>query len=390
VSITGDLAARRPRIKHPTGWEPGIDTAAGHVTYRTNTRPDETVHDWTFILEDYGLDPKTFRVVEPVQVRSWDANVGDGQVQRLYYYRAAIRSSVDDVDYDDLLDRIRKKPDRRIPDQTDGGRSLVVCLSDWQLGKCDGEGTAGVVNRVKALQTDLKTHGRRLRKTGVQIDQLVVLGLGDLVEGCSGWYPMQAWNVELDQRGQLRLAYELITALLDDWAGEFPKLVVAAVAGNHGENRQAGKAYTTFGDSLDIQAFEIVQHAFQSNPGRYPNIGWLIPANELSISLEASGTIIGMAHGHQTRGSKHAATRVWDWWQGQQMGRRPVADADILVTGHYHYLSVVANGGRTHIQVPPLDSGSDWFAERYGMETTAGAVVFTVGQDRQANHLTVL
>ena len=389
MPITDDLDARRPRPSHPTGWEPGVDTDKGTVTYRSSAKPDSVSHDWQFILDDYGLDPKLFQVVEPVQVRSWDTQVKGGQVERMYYYRAAIISTVVSVDYDELVKTVRKRPTRKpIPEVA--GRSLVVCLSDWQLGKRDGDGTAGVVARVKALQTDLKTHANLLRKMGVQIEQLTILGLGDIVEGCTGWYPMQAWNTELDSRQQLRLGYELVTSLVDDWTGSFPKVLVAAVAGNHGENRLNGKAFTTFGDSADLQVFEIVRHVCESNPTRYPNLAWLIPDNELSISIDVCGTIVGMAHGHQTRGSKHAATRVWDWWTSQQMGRRPVADADVLVTGHFHYLSVVCNGGRIHIQVPPLDSASDWFAEQYGMETTAGVVTFTVGPDRQVDHLTLL
>ena len=391
MSITGDLEARRPRPSHPTGWEPGVDTDKGTVTYRSHTKPDSVSHDWQFILDDYGLSADDFTVIEPVQVRSWDTNLGKGQTERLYYYRASIVSKTSAPDYQALIDRIRRNPARQPkPEQTDG-RSLVVCLSDWQLGKADGEGTAGVIERVKQLQTDLKVHAKRLAKTGVQIDQLTVLGLGDIVEGCVGFYPQQLFATELDQRQQLRLGYELITTLIDDWSAHFPRLLVAAVAGNHGENRMSSAgSVTSDGDNLDLQAFEIVQHVCDQNPDRYSNVSWIIPDNQLSISIDVCGTIIGAAHGHQTRGTKHAATRIWDWWQAQQMGRRPVADADVLVTGHFHYLSIVNNGGRTHIQVPPLDSGSEWFAERYGYETTAGTMTFTVGPDRHVDHLTVL
>ena len=48
---------------------------------------------------------------------------------------------------------------------------MIVCLSDWQMGKRDGDGTKGIVARIE------------LRKSGVDLAHLYVVGLGDIVEG---------------------------------------------------------------------------------------------------------------------------------------------------------------------------------------------------------------
>jgi hypothetical protein len=40
----------------------------------------------------WGFDPGQVRVVDDsVQVRSWDAAIGKGEVRRMYYHRATIR-----------------------------------------------------------------------------------------------------------------------------------------------------------------------------------------------------------------------------------------------------------------------------------------------------------
>ena len=80
-----------------------------------------------------------------------------------------------------------------------------------------------------------------LRKAGVKLDQLTVIGLGDIVEGCVGFYPqaMGPNGVELDYRNQMKLARRLIAKSLIEWSKDFDVVVVGAVPGNHGTKRIA-------------------------------------------------------------------------------------------------------------------------------------------------------
>jgi hypothetical protein len=88
-----------------------------------------------------------------------------------------------------------------------------------------------------------------------------------------------------------------------------------------------------------------------------------------------AGTVVGMAHGHQfARGADGWKT----WWKGQQMGRQPVGDADMLLAGHLHHLRVDRES-RTFIQVPALESESTWFRHRAGGVSEPGIVTAVVG-----------
>ena len=71
------------RKHHPAGWEPGVawdpTTGRGELTVQLEDDPDPAL--WA---EPLGLDPTRCEVVPgSVQIRAWDANMGDGDVRRM-------------------------------------------------------------------------------------------------------------------------------------------------------------------------------------------------------------------------------------------------------------------------------------------------------------------
>ena len=152
VSLLEDLHAaadpiRRERPQHPTGWEPGIawDGKTGTITSRPLAEPSP---DWDGLLRAWGFDPALVEIVEPVQVRTWDAAIGNGDVRTMWYYRAAVRQRrAGGPDLGELIAEIRKRKPRTPPAPTGTGRAFVYVASDWQAGK---KGTAAMVDRVLA------------------------------------------------------------------------------------------------------------------------------------------------------------------------------------------------------------------------------------------------
>jgi hypothetical protein len=138
VSLADDITSqaesvRLERPSHPKGWEPGIewDGKVGRITAPTDNR----VPDWRSLLEMWDFDPNQYEVVEPVQVRTWDAAVGNGEVRRMWYHRAQVRRRVaGGPDVDELVREIRRrKPARRLERLT-GETAYVLSANDWQLG----------------------------------------------------------------------------------------------------------------------------------------------------------------------------------------------------------------------------------------------------------------
>lgn len=372
--------AKRLKGNHPKGWEPRIDTSKKEIVSKPQKKAGNPQdHRWDKYLEELGFNPDEFEIIEPFEIRSWDSNTENGK-DTFYYYKAKIISkyAVNDRDFDfkALLSEIKKSKPKA---QTIKGKSsMVVCLSDWQMGKRDGDGTKGIVARIEQMIPDVTARIKELRKSGVDLAHLYVVGLGDIVEGCEGFYPMQEHSVEYDLRRQKMIARRLLVKSLKEWAPLFKNVVVACVPGNHGENRKNGKAFTTFGDNFDVAIFDEAAEIFQENPA-YKHVKFVIPENDLWLTLDVSGTIIGLAHGHQFRtGGRYSHQKAVAWLSGQAFGMTEMGDADILISGHFHHLFVVNEGKRTLMQCPSVDGGSEWFENMTGKSSYAGTLTFSI------------
>ncbi len=391
MSIVDDLAAspegtpgRKPRPNHPAGFVPGLNTQTGEIVARFDeAMPDDAVTKRLGeFLAEWGFDPDQFVIEDDrIEIRTWDAIISRGETRRFYYYKARIRRRPKRENLERLVAEIRRHRPVKRPG-TGGEWTYVVALADWQLGKADEGGTERVVQRVLAGIDAVVADLRQARKDGWRIGRLVAAGLGDLVEGCTGQYPAQEWSVELDRRTQVKVARRLLLKALQTWVPLVDETTVVCVPGNHGENRQRGRAFTTPGDNDDVAVFEQVMEILAANPERYGHIEWHIPGDDLTVTVDLDGLVVGFAHGHQARGGGAGLqhTKLWNWWKNQAHGRSLIGDADVLVTGHYHYLAVTENGARTHIQAPSLDA-SDWYRESYGYGTRRGVLTFLAGPE---------
>ena len=345
-------------------------------------------HRWDAYLTELGFNPNDFEIIEPFEIRTWTANMGAGETQQFYYYKAKIISknaiSEKDFDFKELLKEIKK--DKPKPQKVKGDSSFVVCLSDWQMGKRDGDGTQGIVKRINQMIPDVTAQIKELRKNGVDMSNLYVFGLGDIVEGCDGFYAMQTHSVEYDLRRQKMIARRLLVKALKEWAPYFKNVVVACVPGNHGENRKNGKAFTTFGDNYDLSVFDEAAEILKENKA-YKHIKFIIPENDLWITLDISGTIVGLAHGHQFRtGGRYSHQKAVAWLSGQAFGMTDMGDADILISGHFHHLFVINEGKRTLMQCPSVDGGSEWFENISGKSSFAGTLTFSITPGKSQLH----
>lgn len=385
ISRLSDHEPRTPRHvqQHPQGWEPSLewsDTGGTISTGPLDHEPDDSL--WELLIGDWGLDPARVRIIPgSVQIRAWDSNVGNGQIERLRYYRCRIEPTVrnlDPIDIDALCKMvIKRKPSKVVPPQSPQ-RALLVPLSDWQLGKAREQagGTPETVERLLASLDRLVAKVKAQRKIGRSPEAAYLIGLGDIVEQCDGYYPMQAFSVDLDRREQMRLARRLIIQYVEAMLELDLPVVLGAVPGNHGENRRNGQAYTTWTDNDDLAVFEQVAEVLSANPDRYSGVSVPLGAisEDLTLTLDIAGVPVAFAHGHQIkRGGPEA------WWKGQALGRMSIADAEILVLGHKHHLMLNESTGRTVVQCPAMDGGSYWWTAQSGQNSPSGMLAFLVG-----------
>jgi predicted phosphodiesterase len=358
-------------------WLPGVAWQGEEGTVTTQPMEGDNAPDWSGVLRMWGLDPDAFAVVEPVLFNVW----GDtsGVLNRQWKGKVVRKGKNEVADIEALIQEIRKhKP--KPPKPFVGNASLVICASDWQVGKRDGDGLKGLVGRWLQAIDDVEFRLKELRRMGRSIDSIVVLCLGDLVEGCDGHYDIQTFTVEVDRRDQVKIARRLLRDALIRWSKIVPEITVAAIGGNHGENRKNGKTFTTFGDNDDVALVESVAEIFGANPEAYGHIKFAIPTDELSLTLEVKGKIIGITHGHLARAGAGAEAKLRRWIADQTLGRQAIGDCDILVSGHYHSLKLADWGGVKWIQAPALDGGSVWWRQSTGEIADVGVLTFLVSE----------
>jgi len=359
-------------------WTPGVTWMGDEGTITTPPVEGESHPDWSGVLRMWGLDPEHFAVVEPVLFNVWGDTLGI--LNRQWKGKVVRKGRQETADIESLIAEIKKhKPRER--KEIEGGASLVVCASDWQVGKRDGDGLKGLVGRWLQAIHDVEFRLKELKKLGRPIDSITVLCLGDLVEGCDGHYDIQTFTVEVDRRDQVKIARRLLRDALIRWSKVVPSITVAAIGGNHGENRKNGKSFTTLGDNDDVALVESVAEIFQANPEAYGHIKFAIPTDELSLTLEIHGKIIGITHGHLARSGQGVEGKLRRWIADQTLGRQKIGDCDILVTGHYHSFKLADWGGVKWLQAPALDGGSVWWRQSTGEIADVGVLTFLVSSE---------
>lgn len=361
--------------KHPSGWEPGV-AWNGDTGTLTSHPLDSEPNEWSDLLSVWDLDPKIFEVIEPVQFRAWDANAGEGNVRRMYYYKASIRRRVESrKSVEELLGVIGRKRPKKPPESS--GKGFVYCVpaGDLQLGKPDGDGTEGTIDRF-LTKTDLAVaRFKELKKMGRPIDSIMLPWMGDCIEGLvsQGGALAAAGRLDLTLTEQLRVYRRLMLHQIQTFAPLANKIVVPVVPGNHDEVQRVGHVQRRYDDSWAIEGAVAVADALKLTPG-YEHVSFVFPGfDELTITLDVAGTPVGFAHGHQF------GRDPVKWWSSQAHGMQDIGSSTLLLGAHLHHLRIEQGGAKTFIQIPALDGGSTWWKHKTGQDSSAGMMSLLIG-----------
>jgi hypothetical protein len=393
LDTTGTEATLEPRP--PQGWTPGIvwDGKAGTITTPPLDAPPD---DWSALLAARGMDPERYEIVgDTIRWCSYDGWRRDDPDSPAYSaqcfsFKAEIRlrrgaDEADAIDLEALAAEIRKtRPKKRPVPAGDG--TWVVCLSDWQVGNRDAGGLRAQLEAIAALPALLTAQLKHVRKAR-PVGHIVIAGLGDLVEGCSGYYSTQTFSVEANRRTQMRVVRRGVYEIVKVLAPLAERMTLTAVAGNHGENRQGGKLVTDVADNDDVAVFEAIAERLAENPDVYGHVACRLPEDRLAVSVECDGHLVAFTHGHIARPRGIPINTIWEWWTTQAMGRRypGVADASVLIAGHYHHLGIRVQQNRALAIAPSLSAVGDWWGDATGYTTSPGTLTFWMGPEGWAN-----
>lgn len=372
-----------PEITIPIANREGVSVEDLEPIVEITSEPLQTpTPEWDKILEKWGYDPDIYEIVEPVKVSNWNGMAKDGEVVELFSYKAGVRikSEVREIDFQEILDSIKKHKKHKKNDVE--GATIVIPIGDLQIGKNDGDGTKGIIERYLNAVDGVEQRIKELRKIGRPINQAIIAFMGDLFENCEGSYPSQPFNVEWNRRQQARIIRRLARDIIIKVAVLVDDVVVLAVPGNHGENKSNGRVFTTPGDNDDVAVIESLADAFALNKDAFGHIKFIIPEDEIYVIRKAGNKTIGFAHGHINGSGASPQKKILDWWEGQTFGGQDIGFCDVLVTGHYHHLSIIEyNNNKTHIQIPALENESTWWKNLKGQVSPPGVLTFVVDKN---------
>ena len=374
---------------YKSGWQPGLElneaTGTGEITH-VGTDPNYR-NKFDDILRGWGFDPELYEIVDTVRASSWNTQLKGGTVETFYAFKGVVKKKKPGQDkyFKELFKQAKKKPPAK-PKYNGGDTAFLWLCSDWQLGKQD----LGVENTIKRYDIALQDGVNRiheLRKAGVLIDEIYILGLGDLTENCYGFYDSQAFNIELTLKEQYALARAMLMKTIDTFLPLADKLILAGVPGNHGEMSRSAKGSVTTNrlDNSDTMHLDICGEIMSANPNRYKKVKVDV-ADDFHQVLDIKGIKTGLSHGHMQGGpGGNPENKIENWWKGQMYGFLPPGDSEILVTAHYHHLRMKQQGDRTWFQTPSIDKSID-FTERTGLWSHPGVLTFTISNKGWDNY----
>ena len=377
---------------YKSGWQPDIEvneqTGLGHITH-VGTDPNYRTK-FDEILRDWGFDPKFYEIEGAVRASRWNAQLKGGETTTFFAFKGVVKKKRPGHDkyFQSLFKQAGKKPP--ITKKFNAGDTAFMWfMSDWQLGKKDF-GVEDTIKRYDQALQDGVNRIKDLRKLGVEIDEIYMVGMGDLTENCTPFFfESQPHSVSLSLIEQYALARSMIMKTIDTFLPHSPKLVLAGVPGNHGEMTRTSKGQVASSrlDNSDTMHLEICREIMSANPDRYGKVEVNVP-DGFHQTLIIKGKKVSFTHGHMSGGSGNPEAKIENWWKGQMYGWLPPGDAEILVTAHYHHLRMKQQGDRTWFQCPSIDASID-FTARTGLWSHPGVLTFTINDKGWDNYHTV-
>lgn len=294
-----------------------------------------------------------------------------------YRFKVVPKSARHDEDIAVLMDEAKRaEPRPMLPRgifNGDGQTTKVINLSDFQWGKVDENG--GSAETLARSEAALAEVVRDLKESPV--DEIVLVDPGDILEGTES-APNALGTNDLSTTEQVRVARRVFWRWIEALAPLAPNFKVVGVPSNHCRVRRGKNA---LGDALDDWGIEIIAQLADiasANEEAYGHIEFIVPeAHQEHVLLTLiGGQVLGVAHGHQ----KNAPGQLAGWIKAT--GRRGLAQADIVIVGHFHHLVVEAFGDMQWLFICPTnDNGSSWYTPSSGERSEPG--VLTLRVDRR-------
>jgi predicted phosphodiesterase len=337
------------------------------ATSQDKLEGDEAIQK--FIVAQGGVIPKGYRAIlieARHQTHGWTRSQPDtdATTRPTWFYKFRIEPVGNTRNIDELIALVgKRKPATKSTTTTDTVFHFIV--GDTQLGKVDGDGVLGTVNR---WEQSIETAVTKWKQNGKPPVHLSLVG--DCIEGNQSQNGRNMWRTSLTVTEQTRILRRMILRTIDAFITA-PDITFTVVNGNHDQVQRFQE--TREDDGHATEAAIAVREALDTNKERYGHVKIYVPQMDRGhLVINLRGTSMVVAHGHQWQ-----RTKSLDWWKSQSFHNDNTHQAHILIHGHEHEFSVRSAKDRLVICAPTMESESTWFSNKYGGQAMRGAVIFT-------------
>ena len=350
----------------------------------------EPITSWDAVFARFDLDPACFAVVgDSVRMTSWDQSKrlenGDRDTVRLYSYKASFRRIAEDhITEADIATAQSRARSWKLPKRTPGTGlgapvAAVINLADMQVAKSENASLEATVSRVEDGLENAINWIARQRKTGRNLDEVVIVNNGDPFEGIGGNYANQTHTVQGGLRAQMNVVLDVWEMYSRELFPRFDKGQFVTVHCNHTQfGRQGGASKSLTGDEDTGSAFlaEALQRILKGRK-EFDHVEFTIPHDEMNVYATIAGVPVGFNHGHKIPGAD--ASGFERWLNSQVRGDDQARDARIWITAHKHHFAAWDMGSCTVFQCPSCDGGSKWLRDTTGKFSRSGILALLVG-----------
>lgn len=338
-----------------------------------------SVEDYDAILKEFGYDPKKVEIFGHPKISKWQQRsrirgTNEYEENWLTAYKFTIAARGFSVDLPALYNEVRKTKIKPVKKENCES-TVVVCWSDVQVGKVDHlGGLKELLVRLEEKRTSLNEYLKSNK-----FNQIIIADVGDIIEGFSNFEGQYRTNA-------LSLMDQIDVAATELWKTiqlcvKYSHVDMLSIPSNHCAWRRSGKSLAGkstddwglhISKRLERHADEIGLDASFYRPKEWDEI----------LQFDVRDTRLALVHGHQVTNPD----QIKHWWA--KMTHSGILNADILLTGHFHFPSLRPTGrdhttgrSRWHIQCPTLDNGSAWWRAKHGEDGDPALAVFQINND---------
>lgn len=370
----------------PGDFQIKLDPNTGEGTASYVFGPDDRDTSFDRILGEY-LPQVPVAVLEVTGLRAW------GKAPDIYQHVTARVRAPRSREAAEAAARIadmigKRRPRKPRTEPSSGKATLWVVPADRQFGKAyeHGGGSPETYARCMDWIGQVEDRWRDMRKLHPGLDDLVMADGGDATEGVCGFYPNQAWMLDLNQAEQVEAVMSVHDKSIDAWSNlpGLRTMEVTAVSSNHDRQRNNGDYVTDAADSRLFTIMRGLARGCAKVPDRYGHVTFSLPDDPRVALLERQGQRVAIIHGDQAQ--RHGGSppeKVWKWWDGQIAGGQDTclaARANALVSLHFHHFFSKAQQGRYNIGGPTGDPGSRYLTDERGLWSDPGLLTFVTSE----------